>query len=201
MEFQLSIRNDMNYTCLHFIPPSSPSQEGIYTKSWFVSNIRNWKRKKSTSFPKLSNGLNVYCWTFSTSNYNENILILAPSPSLPQLYYAKNSFVTHLPLSGNFQISCLFLGFSLIRIFLSKWKRLDWTDRCVGKRAILLEALLPYNGRYKAKISPRLALTEPALQFQKLKAAICKNFIAVMSWFGVDLSRKANWSYFPFGDL
>ena len=90
------------------------------------------------------------------------------------------------------KISCLFLGFSLIRIFLSKWKRLDWTDRCVGKRAILLKALLPYNGRYKAKISPRLALTEPALQFQKLKAAICKNFIAVMSWFGVDLSRKAN---------
>ena len=90
------------------------------------------------------------------------------------------------------KISCLFLGFSLIRIFLSKWKRLDWTDRCVGKRAILLKALLPYNGRYKAKISPRLALTEPALQFQKLKAAICKIFIAVMSWFGVDLSRKAN---------
>ena len=125
-------------------------------------------------------------------------MILAPSPSL-QLICAKNRFVTHTHFKAVSKIACLFLGFSSSKI-LSKWKRLDWTDRCVGKRAILLKALLPYNGRYKAKISPRLALTEPALQFQKLRAAICKFFIAVISWWYVDLwlwyvtSASAIWS-------
>ena len=109
--------------------------------------------------------------------------------AFPSANCAKNRFVTDPHIKAASKIACLFLGFSSSKI-LSKWKRLDWTDRCVGKRAILLKALLPYNGRYKAKISPRLALTEPALQFQKLKAAICKFFIAVMSWWYVDTGKQ-----------